>query len=56
MRRIVMPGGSGYLGEQLTARLVARGDEVVVLSRGRPTSTPGVRTIHWRSSVRAATP
>jgi uncharacterized protein len=34
MRRIVIPGGSGYLGQALARRLVDRGDDVVILARG----------------------
>jgi uncharacterized protein YbjT (DUF2867 family) len=32
-RRILVLGGTGYIGRALTARLVARGDDVVVLAR-----------------------
>jgi uncharacterized protein YbjT (DUF2867 family) len=28
MSRIVIPGGSGFLGQALAGRLVARGDDV----------------------------
>jgi uncharacterized protein len=46
MSRIVIPGGSGFLGQALAARLVERGDEVVVLSRdGR--RVDGARTVTW---------
>jgi len=45
--RVVVPGGSGYLGQALTERLAARGDEVVVLSRGRRRSGDGWRTVAW---------
>jgi uncharacterized protein (TIGR01777 family) len=31
--RVVVPGGTGFLGSRLVARLAARGDEVIVLSR-----------------------
>ena len=34
MARIVVSGGTGYLGRVLVAQLVARGDEVTVLTRG----------------------
>jgi uncharacterized protein len=34
MKRIVVSGGTGYIGSALVARLVARGDEVIVLTRG----------------------
>ena len=36
MARVVIPGGTGNLGRALTERLTARGDEVVLLTRGRP--------------------
>lgn len=34
MKRIVVSGGSGYIGSALVRHLVARGDEVTVLTRG----------------------
>lgn len=34
MKRIVVSGGTGYIGRALVRRLVARGDQVVVLTRG----------------------
>jgi uncharacterized protein (TIGR01777 family) len=34
MKRIVVSGGSGYIGSALVKHLVARGDEVTVLTRG----------------------
>lgn len=46
-RRIVLPGGSGYLGRHLAERLVARGDEVVVLTRSPSSTRGGVRFVQW---------
>lgn len=46
-RRIVLPGGSGHLGVHLARRLVARGDEVVVLTRGAAGMRDGVRHVRW---------
>lgn len=46
-KRIVMPGGSGFLGRNLRDRLVARGDWVVVLTRGAPGSGPGWESVNW---------
>jgi NAD dependent epimerase/dehydratase family enzyme len=40
MSRIVLPGGSGFLGQALAARLVARGDAVVILSRSDGQQVP----------------
>src|ERR1041384_5922743 len=34
MKRIIVSGGTGYIGTRLVERLVARGDEVTVLTRG----------------------
>ena len=46
-RRIVLPGGSGFLGRSLTARLTARGDRVTILTRGQPASGDGWDAVHW---------
>lgn len=45
--RVVIAGGSGFLGSALAAHLAARGDEVVVLSRGVPRERPGVKHVPW---------
>lgn len=50
-RRIVIPGGSGYLGRRLAGRLIARGDEVVVLTRGEAGEHDGVRYVHWDAAT-----
>lgn len=46
-RRIVVAGGTGFVGRRLTADLVARGYEVVVLTRGAATAASVVRGMHW---------
>jgi hypothetical protein len=46
-RRVVIPGGTGYLGRALIERLVARGDEVAVLTRGPSEEHDGWRAVHW---------
>jgi uncharacterized protein len=45
--RRVTPGGSGFLGRALAARLVDRGDDVVILSRGDGHYIDGTRTVAW---------
>jgi uncharacterized protein len=45
--RIVLPGGSGFLGQSLAAELAARGDEVVILTRGPRTRTGLIREVAW---------
>ena len=44
--RIVIPGGSGQVGRVLSRAFVARGDEVVVLTRGSA-APPGTRPVWW---------
>jgi uncharacterized protein len=50
-RRIMIAGGSGLIGRHLCAALLARGDEVLVLSRdpvGAEARVPGCAVLHWR--------
>lgn len=51
MGRVVIPGGSGYLGRALTERLAARGDDVVVLSRGAAARGAGWRAEKWDAAT-----
>ena len=51
MARIVIPGGSGFLGRRLARPLVERGDEVVVLTRGPSGTHDGVRHVHWDAAT-----
>ena len=51
MSRIVIPGGSGFLGRALAARLVERGDEVIILSRGECQQVEGARTVVWDAEL-----
>lgn len=44
--KIVVAGGSGFLGEPLVKRLVARGDDVAVLSRN-PAKVEAGRGLQW---------
>jgi uncharacterized protein (TIGR01777 family) len=45
--KVLIPGGTGFLGRVLAAELAARGDEVVVLSRDAGAAVPGARTAAW---------
>ncbi len=45
--KVVVPGGTGHVGAVLRRALVARGDEVVVLSRHPETLEDGVRHVLW---------
>ena len=47
-RRVVVAGGTGFLGNPLATTLQARGYDVVVLSRRSvPPVAPGVRMVSW---------
>src|SRR4051812_31143513 len=46
MKKIVVAGGSGFIGEPLVRRLIARGDEVAVLTRN-PSSVQAGRALLW---------
>ena len=45
--KVVVPGGTGYLGRALAEQLTARGDDVVVLTRGASATGAGRRRVHW---------
>jgi len=46
MKRIVIAGGSGFIGEPLVRRLLARGDDVAVLTRN-PSNVRAGRAVVW---------
>lgn len=46
-RKIVLPGGSGFLGRILSRWLSERGSEVVVLSRNPPSVAAPARGVFW---------
>jgi len=45
--RVVLPGGSGFLGRSLAHYFVSQGREVVILSRQASRTEPGVRWTPW---------
>lgn len=51
--KIVVAGGSGFLGEPLVRRLVARGDDVAVLSRN-PSKVEAGRGVQWDARSQGA--
>ena len=52
-KRIVLAGGSGFVGQALAARLLADGHEVIILSRGRPRNARG-SLVTWDGSTLGA--
>lgn len=51
--RIVVAGGSGFIGEPLVRRLVARGDDVAVLTRN-PSRVHAGRAVQWDGRTQGA--
>ncbi|MCM8525759.1 MAG: NAD-dependent epimerase/dehydratase family protein, partial [Lentisphaeraceae bacterium] len=47
MRKIVIAGGSGFLGNVLRDHFKRLGDEVVILTRGQTSEYEGAKHIHW---------
>ena len=54
MARVLVAGGSGFIGRALVARLLERKDEVTVLTRGDAGSKGGVRYTRWDPRDRSA--
>jgi uncharacterized protein (TIGR01777 family) len=46
-RRIILAGGSGFLGKALAQKFVGRGDEVVVLTRTPRARSDGAKEVFW---------
>ncbi|MDF2681978.1 MAG: hypothetical protein K0R47_3168 [Brevibacillus sp.] len=46
-KKIVLAGGSGFLGNALARFLIEKGYEVVILTRGTPRSNQSIRHVHW---------
>ncbi len=51
MAKIVIPGGTGYLGRELARPLADRGDDVVVLTRGSTGPIETWRAVHWDAAT-----
>src|SRR5687767_7712569 len=47
MKRVVLAGGSGFIGTALAGHLRRHGYDVVVLTRGESKSAGGVTYVHW---------
>ena len=45
--RVVLAGGSGFLGQALAKALLRKGYEIVILSRGAHREGGGIRQLHW---------
>lgn len=48
-RRIILAGGSGFLGTALAQKFTSRGDDVIVLTRSPQERSDGVREVAWNA-------
>lgn len=46
-KRIVLAGGSGFLGQSLASYLMERGYMVTILTRGKTATNDQIEYIHW---------
>lgn len=47
MGKVILAGGSGFIGKSLVKSFAAQGEQVAVLSRRKGGKTAGVTTLHW---------
>ncbi|HTA89935.1 MAG TPA: TIGR01777 family oxidoreductase [Polyangiaceae bacterium] len=47
MARVLVAGGGGFIGRALVARLLARHDQVTILTRGATGERDGLHWLHW---------
>ncbi|MFB4162460.1 TIGR01777 family oxidoreductase [Alteribacillus sp. JSM 102045] len=46
-KKIVLPGGSGFLGQSLASFLLKKGYDVTILTRGKSRVQNSIRYVHW---------
>jgi uncharacterized protein (TIGR01777 family) len=46
-KKVILAGGSGFLGKSLAAFLTERGYQVVILTRGKSNIHAGIKYVHW---------
>jgi len=47
MKKIIIAGGSGFIGSYLSKRFSSQGYQVVILSRGKPKTQNNIRYVNW---------
>jgi uncharacterized protein len=47
MKKVIIAGGSGFIGKKLSQHYIAKGCEVVVLTRKKPHEESGIRFAQW---------
>lgn len=46
-RKIVIPGGTGFIGQEMAKHFVQQGDEVIILTRSQNKRQDGIQYIQW---------
>jgi uncharacterized protein len=54
MAKIILAGGSGFIGQILAGHFIGKGDEVVVLTRNSNSTTGNVKYVHWDGQTTGA--
>ena len=47
MSKVILAGGSGFIGKMLADHFVSKGDEVVIFSRSPQADYTGVKSVYW---------
>lgn len=47
MKKVILAGGSGYIGSVLADFYSDKADQVIVLTRGKPSLKGNVKSVHW---------
>ena len=47
MKKVVIAGGTGFVGQNVACHYLSKNYEVLILTRGRSHKTDGVEYLHW---------
>lgn len=54
MAKIILAGGSGFIGQILAGHFTGKGDEVIILTRNNNSTTGNVKYVHWDGQTMGA--
>jgi len=54
MAKIILAGGSGFIGQILAGHFTGKGDEVIVLTRNSNSTIGNVKYVHWDGQTMGA--